>query len=277
MIKINNTYNIECYAKYLYKPKNVEELEKKLAYLKENNIEWYVLGSGSNVILPDTPFNGAIISLQDMNSYSINKDLVFAYAGINLNTFIMNLINLGYTNLAKLYGIPGMLGGAIYGNAGANNKDIFSDLVSVLVYDTSLKTLNKESITYGYRTTSFKNTKAIILGATFKLEKGDKEEALNTIKGNMKIRREKQPLELPNAGSVFKNPSNCSAGRLIDECNLKGLGVNDACISMKHANFIVNIGHATSKDIKTLIKKVQEEVKKQKNIDLELEQVIVEW
>ena len=137
--------------------------------------------------------------------------------------------------------------------------------------------INKTNIKYEYRNTEFKNSNIIIIGAIFKLEKGDTKKAWDNIKENLEKRKNNQPLEYPSAGSVFKNPNGLSAGKLIDECNLKNISVGGAKVSNKHANFIINENNATSKDIKDLINKVKEEVKNQKNIDLELEQIIVKW
>lgn len=277
MIEIKNTYKLKCYAKYLYQPKNILELKETINNLENNNIKWYLLGDGSNVILPDQDFDGAIINLSNLNEFYLDGEYVFAYAGINLNSFINNMLDEGITNFSELYGIPGTLGGALYGNAGANKKEIYDDLVSVLVYDGDVKLINKDNIRYSYRNTSFKNSKTIILGGVFHIEKGNVLKKKEMIKENMLNRRAKQPLEFPNAGSVFKNPENLSAGKLIDECNLKGLKVGGAMVSEKHANFIINFDNATSSDIIALIEIIKKNVKEKKNIDLNLEQIVVKW
>ena len=226
----------------------------------------------------DEDFDGAIIKLDKLNTFLIKNQFVFACAGLSLNEFVKKTLDNGYINFANLYGIPGLLGGAIIGNAGANGTEIFDDLKAVLVLKNNLVTLiNKTNIKYEYRNTEFKNSNIIIIGAIFKLEKGDTKKAWEIIKENLEKRKNSQPLEYPSAGSVFKNPNGLSAGKLIDECNLKNISVGGAKVSNKHANFIINENNATSKDIKDLINKVKEEVKNQKNIDLELEQIIVKW
>lgn len=277
-LKNYNTYKIGGIAKYLIKPKSVFDLKIIFDDLKSKNIPYLLLGGGSNVILPDTDFNGAIIKLDNLDEVIFKDGFCYAGAGINLNKLIKTCIDNGYVNLAKLYGIPGTLGGAVRGNAGCNNDEIFNHIISVLVYDDGiLKFINKDNINYGYRETSFKKNNMIILGVVLKIELGDANKAYEYIKEKFKDRISKQPLEYPNAGSVFKNPEGTSAGKLIDECGLKDLSVGGAKVSNKHANFIINYEFAKSSDIIKLIEEIKEEVKIKKNIDLELEQVIIKW
>ena len=276
-LKKYNTYKINTMTKFMYEPENVEELKRILKNLRDTKIKYYILGGGSNVIIPDENFDGAIIKLKFEN-LEIKDDIAFVDAGYNLNSFIKKIIDAGYTNLTNLYGIPGTIGGAIRGNAGANGKEIFDDLVSVLVLQNDdVKLINVNTIEHSYRQTAFKNNNDIILGGVFKLEKGDQKKAWEIVNENLKKRKNSQPLEYPCAGSVFKNPEGLSAGKLIDECGLKKLRVGDAMISDMHANFIINLGNATSSDIIKLIEIVKEKVKKEKDIDLELEQEIVKW
>lgn len=277
-LKKLNTYRIGGTAKYLIKPSDMEELKNTIKELNEKNMKYYVLGGGTNVILPDKDFDGAIIKLDKLNAFLIKDSCVYAGSGLSLNEFIKKCLDEGYTNFTNLYGIPGSLGGAIIGNAGANGSEMFDDLCAVLVYNEGLiKLINKENINYEYRNTEFKNSNAIIIGAIFKLIPGNVDESWQMIKENLEKRKNTQPLEYPSAGSVFKNPEGSSAGKLIDECNLKEKTIGGAKVSKKHANFIINENNATSYDIITLINEIKEEVKKQKNVDLELEQVIVKW
>lgn len=276
-LKNYNTYRISTKARYMYEVVNVKELKDLLHDLNENGIKYFVLGGGSNVLFPDKDFDGAIIKLR-FEELEIKDDISYVGSGYNLNGFIKKLIDEGFTNLENLYGIPGTVGGAIRGNAGANGSEIFDDLVSVLVLsdgDVILK--NASNIFHSYRNTSFKNNSDIILGAVFKLKKGDSKKAWDTIKKNMKKRKNSQPLEYPSAGSVFQNPEGVAAGKVIEECGLKGYRVGGAQISSKHANFIINLDNATSSDIITLIQIVKEKVKEEKGIDLKLEQEIVKW
>lgn len=277
-LKKYNTYGIGGKAKYLIFPSDINDLKNLIIELNEKNISWVVLGGGSNVIIPDNDFNGAIIKLDKINDFLIDGDNIFLGAGLNLSSAILKLINIDYGFLAPLYGIPGTIGGAVVGNAGANGYSIFDDLLSVLVLkDNEITAINKDDINYSYRSTEFKNTKTIVLGATFKGQKSDSASSLEYIKELSIARSKKQPLEYPNAGSVFKNPEGLFAGKIIEELGLKNTQINGACVSDKHANFIINLGNAQSSDIIKLIELIKRKVKKEKNIDLELEQIIIKW
>ena len=274
-----NTYGIGGRAKYLILPKSIQELQNVLKELKEKNISWYILGNGSNVILPDEDYNGAIIKLDNIHDFYVCNDIISADAGISLSTFVNKMIEKEYINYAPLMGIPGTLGGALVGNAGVKKCTIYDYLIDIKVLDNDgvIKTYKKEDINYSYRNTEFKENNKIILGATFKGVKGDVKEAKEQIKNNLTDRRNTQPLDCKNAGSVFKNPKEYYAGALIEQAGLKGMQVGDAQVSFKHANFIINLGNAKSSDIINLISEIKRKVKKEYNIDLELEQIIVKW
>lgn len=278
-LKKYNTYGIGGGASYLVRVESIEKLGLLLKYLNNNNISWYVLGGGSNVLLPDEDYDGVIIKLDALNSITINKDIIKAEAGVTLGNFVKVLLDEGYTNYAPLMGIPGTLGGAIIGNAGSFGVSIMDYLVDVTIMDSNgvIKTLNKEDIDYDYRYTEFKGKKDIIVSATFKGIKGNVAEAKEQIKINLEKRKNTQPLEYKNAGSVFKNPPEYSAGYLIEYVGLKDFAVGGAKVSEKHANFIINFHNATSRDIIKLIGIIQDKVFEKFNIELKLEQVIVKW
>ena len=278
-LKKYNTYGIGGHAKYLISPDSLEHSQDLIKYLNSENIPWYILGGGSNVILPDADFAGAIIKLDQLNDIKINKDTIIAEAGITLANFVNYLLDEGYTNYAALMGIPGTLGGAIVGNAGAYNVAIFDNLLSVTVMDElgNVKEYNKENIQYDYRMTEFKGRKNIIVAAKFEGIKGDVAKACEQIKENLQKRQKTQPLEYKNAGSVFKNPAVASAGYLIEHTGLKNLTIGGAKVSEKHANFIINYNNATSRDIIELITVIKKEVQKKQKVKLELEQIIVTW
>lgn len=278
-LKKYNTYGIGGNTRYMIEPSSTEELKEILNKLNNNGVKWFLLGGGSNVILPDEDYDGAIIRLTKMNDIKFLGDTVYASAGITLGVFIQKMLSKGFVNFAELMGIPGTVGGALMGNAGANGKEIYDDLISVDVMDNfgEVTTIMKDDINYGYRNTEFKNSNKIIVGACFKSRRGNVSAAEERIKINLENRKNKQPLEFKNAGSVFKNPEGMVAGKLIEEAGLKGYRIGDAMVSLKHANFIVNLGNATSRDIIELIEYIKEEVKKNSNVELELEQIIVKW
>ncbi len=272
-----NTYGIKTKTKYLAKPENFTDLKMLIQYLKENNIKYYILGSGSNVILPDTLFMGYIISLERLNKVHIEGCVAKAEAGILLGSLIKEVLNHNLSGLEYLYGIPGTLGGALYGNAGAYMHTIYDYVKEVLVLrNNELVRLKKDDLKILYRYTSFKENNDIILEATFEFLPSNKE-ILEKVIADIREKRKKLPLEYKNAGSVFKNPEGDYAGRLIESVGLKGYKVGDAKVSEKHANFIVNTGNMTSKDLKTLINIIKKKVNDEYKIELELEQIIIDW
>ena len=278
-LKKYNTYGIGGISKYLVMPEDIDDLSSLIKYLNKENIPWYVLGGGSNVILPDEDFDGVIIKLDKLNRVVIDNDIITAEAGISLGMFVNTLLDHGFVNYAHLMGIPGTLGGAIVGNAGAYNVSIFDYLISVSIIDAdgNKKILNKEDIEYDYRYTEFKGKNSIVVAASFKGIYGDVALVREQIQLNLEKRRNTQPLEYKNAGSVFKNPPEYSAGYLIEHAGLKGLTVGGAKVSEKHANFIINYDNATSRDIIKLIGIIKNTVEDKFNIELNLEQVIVKW
>ena len=278
-LKKYNTYGIGGIAKYMVFPSSEEKLVKLLDYIKNEKMSWYILGGGSNVLLPDEDYNGVIINLKELNNYEFDKDVINAESGISLGKLVSVMLDAGYTNLSPLMGIPGLLGGAIIGNAGAYGTSIFDYIISIKFIDEdgNIKELNKEEIKYDYRWTEFKEKKVIVLSAKIKCINGNVAEAKEKIKENLEKRKKSQPLEYKNAGSVFRNPPSHAAGYLIEHSGLKGITVGGAMVSEKHANFIINFNNATSRDIIKLVELIKSKVKDVYNVELELEQVKVNW
>ena len=280
-LKNYNTYKIGGNTKYLVEPFDIDSLKKLIKYLKDNKIKYFILGNGSNVILDDLDFEGVIIKLSNLKRIDINNNEVYAEAGIMLPILSRETINHNLQGLEWACAIPGTLGGSIVGNAGAYKECIFDYVTKVDVLDKecNVKTLDKNDITYSYRYTSFKDDKdLIVLGAYLSLNDGNKEELLEVVKRRMQKRMETQPLDYPSAGSVFRNPENDFAGRIIEEdIKFKGKQVGGAKVSEKHANFIINYDNATSKDIKELISLIKKNVKEKDHIELILEQEIINW
>lgn len=278
-LEFYNTYGIKSQTKYLVKPFDLKSLQELLIFLDKENIKYYILGKGSNVILPDNPFSGVIISLANLNKIEFNDHTLKVEAGALLSKVVSAAIERNLQGLETLGSIPGTIGGALYGNASFYKDITIYDKVKevMVIRNHELVTIPKEDITVSHRHSSFKGSNDIIVASTFILDDGEKEKMVEEVKKTKEKRLATQPYEYKNAGSVFKNPKNTSAGKLIDEAGLKGYHVGDAYVSEKHANFIVNKGCATSKDIKELIKIIQEKIKAEYNIDLELEQQIIEW
>ena len=278
-LKSYNTYKISSHAKYLVEVKNEESLISLLKFLKSKKTNYYVLGNGSNVILPSNDFNGVIIKLNEFNKIEIDDDEVTVGAGVMLPKLVNETVNNCLVGLEWASGIPGTVGGSVVGNAGAYLSEIFDFIISVRVLENfKIKEILKKDIDHSYRHTSFKEKKDIvILSVKLKLEKGNSDESFKIMKNRMERRLESQPLDYPSAGSTFRNPEGNYAGKLIEDCGLKGKTIGGAMVSQKHANFIINYNNATPDDIRNLIKCVHDEVLKQTNVDLVLEQELVDW
>ena len=277
-LKNLNTYKLESHAKYLIKVETLEGLISILKYLKEHHIKHFILGAGSNIIVDDY-FDGAIIKLDGLKNIEVNEEYITCGAGAMMGKLACTAIHNNLSGLEWAINIPGTVGGSIVSNAGAYNKEIMDDLISIKVLDENLeiKEIKKEEIKHSYRDTELKRKPWIVIEATFKLEKGNKEESLLLVKDRQERRCKTQPLDMPSAGSVFRNPENDHAGRLIEAAGLKGKKIGGAMVSLKHANFIVNTGTATSQDIKNLIELVHTQVKEKFGVDLVLEQMIIDW
>jgi len=279
-MKNYTTYKTGGVVKNMYFVSYVEELIELIKELKNKDEKFYIIGNGSNLIVDDNDFDGSIINLKEMNKFEITDSILTCECGVMVPFIANKTINDSYKGLEWAISIPGTIGGCIYNNAGAYNgcmQDVISS-VTVLDKDYNIKELSLEECDFGYRSSIFKTNKEyIILSCEIKLEQYDKDKLLELVEDRKKRRLESQPLEYPSAGSVFRNPENVPAGKLIDELGLKGLKIGGAQISEKHANFIVNTGDATSNDIKNLIELIKDKVKENYNIDLVLEQEIINW
>ena len=240
-LKKYNTYKIDCSCKVIIFPSTIDELKESLNIIKKNKSKWFILGNGSNIILPKY-YDGVIIKLDNLNKRVINDDNIYVESGYMLNKLANELSNKGFTGIEWATGIPGTVGGAIYGNAGAYKSSMSEILVDVTLLDNeNIITLKNEELEFNYRDSLLKHRKdLIVLSCNIKLEKGNTEEIKKTIEERTLKRIETQPLEYPNCGSVFRNPEGMAAGKLIDDLGLKGYTEGGAKISEKHANFIIN-------------------------------------
>lgn len=271
-----NTFKLHSKCKALVIAITEKELIKACEILLNSNEKYLVLGNGSNVILPKY-FDGYIIKYCN-NLYEINDNILKASSGCMLNRIASEMSAKCYTGWEWATGIPGTLGGSIVGNAGAYKSSISDLLIKATVYDgKKIYEMTNEDFKYEYRNSSLKGRRDIvILSAEFKLTKGDNDQIRDLIFDRTKRRIESQDLKNPSNGSVFRNPEGLSAGKLIDDLGLKGLCVNDAMVSPIHANFIINKGNASNKDIIELINIVKTKVKEHYDIELHLEQEIIE-
>lgn len=254
-------------------PKNKEALAKALEYINHTNIPFFVLGSGSNIIVSDKGFRGIVIHLEDLNNVKINNNKIIAQTGIKLSNLANKAKEAELTGLEFASGIPGSLGGALFMNAGAYGGEMKDVVENVLVvnYKGEFKKINAEKLNLSYRNSILQKENLIAIEATIKLKKGKKEKIAAKMKELNKKRKQKQPLDWPSAGSIFKRPENDYAGRLIEEAGMKGFNIGDAQVSKKHAGFIINKGQATAKEIKELIEKVRKKVYNKSGVYLEIE------
>ena len=275
-LKKYNTYKVGGNVKAVIYVNNAKSLIKLLKYLEEKNIKYKIIGNGSNLIFVND-FNGILIKLDKLNKLKINENIVEVEAGFSLSKLSHAVSNLGLSGLEFAAGIPGTIGGAVYMNAGAYNKSMSDIIEYIFVLDENfeIKKLTNKELKFGYRDSILKKKKYICLKAILKLDYGNIFEIKELMADRQRRRKESQPLNFPNAGSVFRNPEGLYAGKLIEDLNLKGCHINDAYISEKHANFIINKGNCSGKDIEKLIKYIRKEVYSKYNIKLTLEQEIV--
>ena len=255
-------------------PNNLMELLNVLEILNENNISYFLLGAGSNLLISDKGIRGAVIKLGDGFDYAHAKeDYILAGAGVSLASLAACAKNAELSGLEFASGIPGTLGGALFMNAGAYGgemKDVVTE-VSYIDSDGIVKTISCSECDFGYRKSIFSSGDKIIISAKLTLKKGNKEEISKTMRELNAKRKEKQPLEYPSAGSTFKRPEGHFAGSLIERSGLKGYTIGGAQVSDKHAGFIINTGNATSSDVCELIRHVQKVVFEKFNVELEPE------
>lgn len=265
------TYRIGGVADYYFEPFDTDDVLNIMNYLNENRLNWYIIGNGSNLLISDEGIRGFVINLESGFSYLKNEgDFVIVGAGAKLAKFVDFCIQNEYSGVEMLAGIPATLGGALVMNAGCYGGEISTYVKEVTVIrNGKLKTYSKEDCNFVYRNSGLWNS--IILEAKFDLPDGKVEE-LNSIRKEFLLKRnESQPVEIPNAGCIFKNPKGNYAANLIENCGLKGKKFGGAMVSSKHANFIVNFDNASANDVIELITIIKNSVKEKFNINLELE------
>lgn len=245
-------------------PATVEALSEFLKFLAARGISPRILGAGTNVLAPDEGLREVVICTKDALTglRDLGDGKIEAFAGETLSKTAVFARNLSLTGLEFAHGIPGTVGGGIYMNAGAYGgvmKQVAAQ-TTVLTMDGETRVFAGEAQGFAYRTSAFENLPVIIVKTVFQLAPGGKEEISARMQELMDKRRTSQPLELPSAGSTFKRPEGAYAGALIQGANLKGISVGGACVSEKHAGFIVNAGGATARDVKVLIELVQKRV-----------------
>lgn len=296
-LKDYTTYTIGGPAKYFFVAKTKEDVMTALAVAKDNNIAVFILGGGSNLLVGDEGFNGLVIkiSIEEIAVAEKHTSVLEAGAGVSMKDLVDFSINHSLAGLEWAGGLPGTLGGAIRGNAGAFGGEMKDSVLEVqaLNEDGKLLTLSGAECQFGYRSSVFKSKNWIVLSATLKMHSGEKESLQNTAQSHVQYRTERHPLEYPNSGSIFKNTPLSAFSEdwqkalaehvkqdpfpvvptayLISQSEVKGVKIGNAQISEKHPNFIVNLGGATANDVMMLVDLVQKAVKEKFGVNLEME------
>ena len=273
-IKITSTMKISAIFKYKLTIYKLHMIKKVMRVIKKYGLKYYFLGNCSNVLFLKDYYDGVIIEVKHSNN-----EVSILTSGELIAKRNSEYIKKGISSLLFLTLVPTSVGGAIYMNAGAYKKEMKDIIEYVYFYDffdDKIKVFNNDECEFSYRNSYFKNHKTLILGCKIRLEYLDKDEILKEEKNLITSRVLKLPYNYPSLGSIFKNVDNVSAGKLIDECNLKGARVGDALVSEKHANVIVNVGECRGEDVLSLIEYIQKEVHLKHNKRLELEIILFE-
>lgn len=291
------TFKIGGPARYFFAAKNKEEIIEAARAAGENNIPYYIIGGGSNLLVNDAGFNGLVIKIQN-TGFQIQDTKIIADAGVSLSKLVIESVNAGLSGLEWAMGVPGTIGGAVYGNAGAYGHSVSESVYKVRTIspqDFLIKEYNFDECGFVYRGSAFKKKDEIIIEVEIELAKGNEEECRKKSREAIEDRRKKTPA-YPSAGCVFKNyqlkseshendplvknfpelaervkGGKLGVGYLIDKCGLKGKQIGQAKIADTHGNWIVNLGGASSEDVRELISLAKKEVKGKWGIELEEE------
>ncbi len=277
VMKNHTSFKIGGKCDYFITPKSVAELKTVIEKLNDLSTPYFILGKGSNILVSDNGITGAVISMSGISGITVNGDEITVAAGETVAALCNEALKNELSGLEFAFGIPGSVGGGLYMNAGAYGGEFSNTVISAqyLTLDGQVKTITKDDMQLGYRTSVFKNNGGIILSATFKLKKGDKAEIKAQMDDFLNRRKTKQPLDFGSAGSTFKRPTGYFAGALIEKNGLKGKMVGGARVSEKHAGFVINYENATARDVKKLMKEIQRIVKENDGVLLEPEIIFV--
>lgn len=257
---------------------NPEKIIDAINYFRDNDINFIILGNGSNVLIKDEGIRGVVLSLKNYDFFEIKDDFVYAGAGYPIAKASKMYLDNGFSGLEFACGIPGTLGGAIYMNAGAyggETKDVIDSVTYIDLKDLTIKTITNEECQFTYRWSIFHSLDAVILSCKLKTIKGNAEEIKNKMEENIASRNAKQPVNMPCAGSIFRREEGVIVAKLIDDAGLKGYKVGGAEVSTLHAGFIVNTGNATSQDVLDLIDHIKKVVKEKYDVTLHEEVRII--
>lgn len=272
-------------SELLYIPSCLDDLLLSMKFIKEQEINYFIIGAGTNLLINDRHFEMVTISLKKLNKYRIlevkdNATYVYVEAGVKASEIAKYVSNNNISGAEFMSVIPGTVGGLTYMNAGAYKKSM-SDIIESITYineDGDICTIQRENINFNYRHSMFKDHNYIIISVILQLNAPGKYDEIpeNKIKRYLQKKKESQPINCINAGSVFKNKNNNLSWEIIDYLGYRGYICGDAKVSEKHANFIVNLGNATYEEIITIINSIKKEAKDKLNIEMECEWEIIE-
>lgn len=276
----HTSFKIGGIADYYIKVENTEELKMLLYFAKTQDVPYLIVGNGTNLLVRESGIRGLVIKLE-LNHYVIEKKDDFAYITVGSGMPLARLAFVALENelsgLECMSGIPGTVGGAVRMNAGAYGREMKDIVVKsrCMTEDGEILELDLQSHKFGYRRSDFENNGLIILETVIKLEYGTKDEIKIKMDECKNSRIKNQPLEFPNAGSIFKRNPDIPVAKLIDDCGLKGYSIGDAEVSTKHSGFIVNKGNATANDVLALINHIKIKVKEKFDKDIKLEIIVI--
>lgn len=253
-------------------------LQQAVNLCRAENIPYFILGKGSNLLVSGSGYHGCVIALSsELPCIAAEGGNITVWAGASLQAVCLAALDNSLAGLEFAYGIPGSVGGALYMNAGAYGGEMKDVVKSCRYIDENgeIKEMSAEEMQLAYRSSIFSQKKYVVTSVTFQLEKGDKAAIKSRMDELMQRRRDKQPLEYPSCGSTFKRPEGHFAAALIEECGLKGYTVGGAQVSEKHSGFVINRGNATFEDVMAVVNEVKRVVLEKKGIQLECEMLIL--
>ncbi len=273
-MKEYTTFKTGGIAKVMLEPETPQAVAQILRTLTQRGERYYILGNGSNLLVADEGLDAPVVYIgKKMGEVRVDGNSVICQAGALLSSAAYAAYKSSLTGMEFAHGIPGSVGGAVFMNAGAYGGEI-KDIVDWIDYATpsgDVYRMDGDSAQFGYRKSFFSDKDYVVTAACFKLKEGKSEDILAIMKDLGERRRTKQPLEYPSAGSTFKRPEGYFAAALIEEANLKGVCVGDACVSEKHSGFVINKGNATTNDILALMEIIKTRVKEKSGVELQAE------
>lgn len=277
----HTTFRVGGVADYFAQPQSVEELKTVIALCQVEQIPYFLIGNGSNLLVSDAGYRGVMVQLgKTWSEVTVENTTITVGAGALLSAVAKQALEQSLTGLEFAAGIPGTVGGAVVMNAGAYGSELKDILktATVLTSQGEVKTLSLEALELGYRSSCIVKEQYIVLEVVLELKQGNSEEIFSRMQELAVQRKTKQPLEYPSAGSTFKRPEGYFAGKLIQDAGLRGFSVGGAQVSEKHCGFVINKDHASASDIYQLCQEVKRQVREQFDVTLELEvKLIGDW